>query len=166
MEFYRNIQRILILLIIIVILLLVSEVYEQYNKKYSHDKIYNDAEKASRIIGRPLMILGDPFKIMQKNICGNICIDMDGCPKCQVSVKGRIEDILPTFKADSHVIFVSCVLEYVDDIDKVWKELIRIGGTIDNIYVIPSGFCSRANNYKTKRIIKGIINGKLDFTTV
>jgi hypothetical protein len=166
MEFYRNMQKILVLLIIIVVLLLASEVYEQYNKKYSHERIYNEAEKSSRILGRPLMILGDPYKIMRKSICGNICIDMDGCPKCQVSVKGRMEDILPTMKADSHVIFVSCVLEYVDDIDKVWKELIRIAGTINNIYVIPTGFCSRMPEYKTKRIIKGVIDGKLDFTTV
>ncbi len=69
--------------------------------------------------------------------CGDECLDLTGCPNCEGirRYKGRAEDILPTLPGNSRVIFVSCVLSVVDDIDLVNKELFRIAGSPDNLFV-------------------------------
>lgn len=75
--------------------------------------------------------------------CGDVCIDMEGCSACEKSMEGKIEDILPTLKTDSFVIYISVVLEYVDDLEFVIKELERVSGGdlyvvfIDNLIDIP-----------------------------
>lgn len=90
--------------------------------------------------------------------CGDVCIDMEGCRACEKSIKGRIEDILPTLDTDSFVIYVSVVLEYVDDLEFVIKELERVsGGDLYVVYIdnIIDGPFDSYFDYKSKKTYKG-----------
>jgi hypothetical protein len=74
-------------------------------------------ERASAL-GRRLVVIGDPdaglhTRLMRAYGCGDVCVDLNGCPRCPVTVvaditKGPIADIAD----DSAVVFVSCVFEY------------------------------------------------------
>jgi len=92
-------------------------------------------------LGRPLLVIGDPEggfvnRALKDYDCGDECLDLTGCPSCPVvQHKGRAEDILPTLPANSRVIFVSCVLSYVDDIEAVKRELFRVAGSPENLFV-------------------------------
>lgn len=110
-------------------------------------KVFNMAMKKSIETGKQLMVIGDPYtgsyitkmynKIFGTYSCGDVCVDLTGCPKCSKQtdkIVGNIENILSNYKYNNFVIFVSCVLEYVDDIDFVISELYRVSG--GDLYVV------------------------------
>src|SRR5690606_6543626 len=64
-------------------------------------------------------------------------IDKNGCPACPVTIvadvtEGPIADIAD----DSAVVFVSCVLEYVQDLSAALREISRIAGSADNVFIV------------------------------
>ena len=62
---------------------------------------------------------------------------MHGCPKCQnVAAVDITRGPIAGLADDSAVVFVSCVLEYVADLQAARRELLRIAGTIDNIFLV------------------------------
>jgi hypothetical protein len=68
--------------------------------------------------------------------CGDVCVDMNGCETCTNGITTRIEDFLPTLENNSYVIFISVVLEYVDDLPAVIKDLERVsGGDLFVVYI-------------------------------
>ncbi|SFF11197.1 hypothetical protein SAMN02745121_06999 [Nannocystis exedens] len=99
------------------------------------------AERAAAL-GRRLVVIGDPdagmhTRLMRAYGCGDLCIDMNGCPKCPITVvaditKGQIADVAD----DSAVVFVSCVLEYVPDLSAALREISRMAGSPDNVFVV------------------------------
>jgi hypothetical protein len=171
-------QIILKILIIVVLILIINEIIQTYIRQIFRKKLFLEAENLSKILKRPLMVIGDPYNGIGSKFhgpaygCGDICLDITGCPKCNNGIKGRLEDKLSSFKSNSHVIYISCVLEYVDEIDKVWEELLRIAGTSKNIFMINvSGYCLTAylykeQNYKAKRVIHRIEDDKLIYTNI
>ena len=93
-------------------------------------------------LGRPLVVIGDPdggmhTRLMRAYGCGDVCVDMNGCPKCPVT---RTADItqgpIPGIADDSAVVFVSCVLEYVTDLQAALAEIARIAGKPDNVFIV------------------------------
>jgi hypothetical protein len=84
---------------------------------------FEAAARRAAETGRPLIVVGDPdagahTRLMRAYECGDLCIDLQGCPRCQVMkaadlTKGPIEGVAD----DSAVVFVSCVLEYVTDLE-------------------------------------------------
>jgi len=66
--------------------------------------------------------------------CGDVCIDLTGCPACPISIPANIEETIPLIEDDSVVVFVSCVLEYVNDVDAATAELMRIAGAEENLF--------------------------------
>lgn len=88
---------------------------------------YNDAMNAARALGRPLVVVGAPDGGITSGYgCGDVTVDI--CDSsCPTSMKADITRPLP-FAPNSVVIFVSCVLEYVDDYDAAMKELMRVSG--------------------------------------
>jgi hypothetical protein len=99
------------------------------------------AERASAL-GRRLVVVGDPdagmhTRLMRAYGCGDVCVDMNGCPKCPVTVvaditQGPIADVAD----DSAVVFVSCVLEYVTDLEAALREVARMAGSPDNVFIV------------------------------
>jgi hypothetical protein len=87
--------------------------------------------------GRPLVVVGAPDGGVTAGYdCGDVTIDLakSSCPVfMQVDITKKIP--LPD---NSCVVFVSCVLEYVDDFHTAWAELCRIsGGMVHVVRVEP-----------------------------
>jgi hypothetical protein len=99
------------------------------------------AERASAL-GRRLVVIGDPdagmhTRLMRAYGCGDVCVDMNGCPKCPVTVVADItEGPIADIADDSGVVFVSCVLEYVKDLEAALREIARIAGSADNVFIV------------------------------
>ncbi len=98
-------------------------------------KIYYEmALKKAMSEKRYLVVIGDPNGAFVSNGCGDVCVDIHGCA-CPVSITADITKPLP-LSADSAVVFVSCVLEYVDDIKAAYAEILRIAGSPENIFIV------------------------------
>ena len=69
--------------------------------------------------------------------CGDLCVDINGCPLCPVT---RTADItkgpVAGLANDSAVVFVSCVLEYVSDPESALGELRRMAGSPENLFIV------------------------------
>jgi hypothetical protein len=99
------------------------------------------AERATAL-GRRLVVIGDPdagmhTRLMRAYGCGDVCVDMNGCPGCPVTVVADItHGPVPDVADDSAVVFVSCVLEYVSDLNAALREIARIAGSPENVFVV------------------------------
>ncbi|MBL8970239.1 MAG: hypothetical protein JNK56_06655 [Myxococcales bacterium] len=101
---------------------------------------YDRAARRAATLHRPLVVVGDPdggahTRLYRAYGCGDLCVDLNGCPLCKVV---QVADItagpLPGIADDSAVVFVSCVLEYVGDAAAAVHELRRIAGSPDNLF--------------------------------
>jgi hypothetical protein len=108
---------------------------------------------------------------------GDVCIDINGCPqvadKPGRSIKADLKDVLPTLATNSAVIFISCVLEYVDDLPTIAAELERIsGGDLFIVNMEPHSLKTRyapnlGYSFPRKwRIINAPPNGRLQFVKI
>ena len=90
-------------------------------------RIFAEADRAATRLGRPLVVVGAPDMGPTKGPgCGDITVDI-GESSCPNFLKADITQRLP-FDDDSVVVFVSCVLEYVDDYESALAELRRVTG--------------------------------------
>jgi hypothetical protein len=64
---------------------------------------------------------------------GDFCLDINGC-SCKNSIKEDIYIFLKKQKSKSFIIFISCVLDYIDNIDLVFKEIKRVSD--DNFKIV------------------------------
>lgn len=104
-------------------------------------RAYNEAQQRARATGRQLVVVGDPdagfhTRVLPAYGCGDVCLDIEGCPSCDCSqavdlVSGRAD--VPD---DSAVVFVSCVLEYVSDPQAAMREIERMAGRPENIFIV------------------------------
>lgn len=103
-----------------------------FARRHARRAYYSRARERARELGLPLLVVGDPdtgyiTKYFGRDYgCGDVCTDLSGCPACAVRLPGRLEDVLPTLAAQSHVVFVSVTLEYVDDLPLCIRELERV----------------------------------------
>ena len=82
--------------------------------------------------------------------CGDICLDLYGCNKCQNQIKGDLLKELKKIKSNQYVIFESCVLEYIDKKyhNEILKELNRVsGGNYFFVRIKPYIFPSILSNF-------------------
>ena len=103
---------------------------------------YDQAARRAAALHRPLVVVGDPdagahTRLYRAYGCGDLCVDINGCPLCQVV---QVADItagpIPGIATDSAVVFVSCVLEYVEDAAAAVHELRRIAGSPENLFTV------------------------------
>jgi hypothetical protein len=98
-------------------------------------------ERASAL-GRRLVVIGDPdaglhTRLMRAYSCGDVCIDKNGCPACPVTIVADItQGPIDGVADDSAVVFVSCVLEYVQDLSPALLEISRMAGSADNVFIV------------------------------
>jgi len=98
--------------------------------------LYNRSRDRANRTGRPLVVVGAPSHGVVGNYpCGDYCVDLQGCSDCGAP-KRNVEHVggIP-LKKDSAVVFVSFTFEYCDDVDAAWREVARVGGSLDNIFV-------------------------------
>lgn len=102
-------------------------------RRWRRQETFAQAQARARALSRPLIVVGAPGgggvnQLLIDYGCGQLCLDLEGCDGCEASLAGRLEDTLPLLPSASAVVFVSCTLEYVDDIELVWRELRRVSG--------------------------------------
>lgn len=128
--------------------------------------LYAAALERAQATGKPLLVLGDPDGgIVDSTVgrsygCGDVCTDLTGCPRCPRGIPGRAEDVLPRLAPGSHVVFASCVLEYVDDVELVARELWRVsGGDLFVAHVEPASLAARLYPGARRRILSAPPDG-------
>jgi len=90
-----------------------------FYRNFRRANTYKKALQKSREVKKPLLVIGNPNSGFLGSIksyygCGDVCVDLVGCDKCEKSIKGDILDVLKNLPDNSHVIFESCVLEYIE----------------------------------------------------
>jgi len=105
-------------------------------------RAFEAAARRATALGRPLVVVGDPdagahTRLVRAYECGDVCIDLRGCPRCQVMQAADLTaGPVPGVADDSAVVFVSCVLEYVSDPAAALHELNRMAGSPDNLFLV------------------------------
>lgn len=104
-------------------------------------RLYDAALKRAVKTERQLVVVGDPNAGLHTRIipaygCGDICVDLEGCPACPTAVEADITKPIDGIEDDSVVVFCCCVLEYVDDIHAATAELNRIAGSSENLFLV------------------------------
>lgn len=95
--------------------------------------LFEQAKARARALGRPLVVVGAPDGGVTAGYgCGDYTIDL-APSTCPNSLQLDVTQPLP-FADDSCVVFVSCVLEYVNDADAALRQLQRIAGR--ELYVV------------------------------
>ncbi len=129
------------------------EVATACSRKLQRREVFRAAEERARITGKPLVVVGDPDNGAVNRFLGrdygegDVTVDITGCPGCRNGVRAKIEDYLPTLRDDSCVLFVSCVLEYVDggrgNVRQILREMDRVAGG-DRFLVTVQPYCLTA----------------------
>lgn len=132
------------ILMFITIICLVS-LSNSFDRRTRRSHIFKLAKMRSQQVGKKLLVIGDPDNgIMNKYFgrdygCGDECIDLAGCSKCKSFTKGDVCKMIKLYPSDSHVIFISCVLEYIDSdkLEDLYDELLRVSGK--DLFVVSVG---------------------------
>jgi hypothetical protein len=100
------------------------------------------AQARAQATHRKLVVIGNPSggahtRLIQAYGCGDVCVDLVGCDGCAQSITADITQGVPGIRSDSAVVFVSCVLEYVNDPQAAYREILRMAGSPDNIWIVP-----------------------------
>jgi hypothetical protein len=120
----------LIILLVIIFTIGIIKIY--YSNIIIQKKIlYNIAKRRSIELNKPLIVIGAPFD--KEYGCGDICIDLNGCKGCDISIKNKVENELVKYKTNSYVIYECGVLEVVDNLN-VLNEMYRVAGGKENIF--------------------------------
>jgi len=128
LEYINNLNiyyKTLIILIIYEILLMIKR---KMNRRY----LYKKAQKRAREQNKKLLVIGDPYNGLASITtgidydCGDLCIDVTGCELCKNKLKSRLEDAIQTINLNEYVMYISCVLEYVDDLPLILNYLNKI----------------------------------------
>ena len=103
-------------------------------------KLFKKAQKRARVTNKKLLIIGDPYNGVASIStgadyhCGDLCIDLTGCPKCTNSIKAKLEDVISEIDLSKYVIYISGVLEYVDELPKILSYLNKVDRK--NIFIV------------------------------
>jgi hypothetical protein len=94
---------------------------------YHRNTLYRQAARCAAALGRPLVVIGAPDRGTTNGPGqGDLVIDI-APSQCSNSIQADICHEIP-LPDDCCVVFVSCVLEYVDDIDAALSEILRVSG--------------------------------------
>jgi hypothetical protein len=128
---------------IVIISIFIYTAIHAFLRNSNRSTLYKLAQKRSQKTKRKLIVIGDPNNGKYSRLmgaaygCGDICIDLSGCPKCKNGKIGDATEELRKIPSNSAVIFISCVLEYVDNIEELITEIYRVGGNdSQNIFVV------------------------------
>lgn len=102
---------------------------------------YRAANERAVTLQRRLVVVGDPdagfhTRMWRAYGCGDVCVDLNGCPQCPVTVVADVTKRVAELEDDSSVVFVSCVLEYVDNMQAAMAEILRIAGARENVFLV------------------------------
>jgi hypothetical protein len=131
--------------IILFIIIFSYELFYTFKRHHKRLKMYKKAKKRSKKLNKKLIVIGDPYNGIACRIfsrfyktygCGDETVDLTGAPKCPNGIKNDIYKYLKSKPSNYGVIFVSCVLEYIDNINDTIKELYRVSGSSKNLFIV------------------------------
>ena len=120
----------------------IAEGVAAWSRFDARSRLFLQAARRAQSLQRTLVVIGDPdggaaTRLLRAYDCGEVCVDAKGCPMCPVT---KVADItagpVPGISSNSAVVFVSCVLEYVGDLPAALREILRIAGDFENIYIV------------------------------
>lgn len=99
------------------------------------------AQARATAAGKRLVVVGAPgaglhTRILPAYGCGDVCVDLEGCPTCPVSETVDLVTGHTTVPDGSAVVYVSCVLEYVSDPIAAMREILRMAGDPSNVFLV------------------------------
>ena len=124
----------------IILFIIIYEIAICILRKIKRRKLYKQAQERALLTGKKLLVIGDPYNgIASKTTgcdygCGDLCLDLTGCPNCPKSIKGRLEDNIKELELEKYVVYISCVLEYVDDLPLIMDYLDKMNQ--DDLFVV------------------------------
>lgn len=134
---------------------------------------FKKATDLAASLGRPLVVVGAPrggahTRLIEAYGCGDVCVDLVGCGSCPTSIQVDLatQRVGPVAD-DSAVVFVSCVLEYVPDVQSAWREILRMAGDPSRIVLVnvqPWSFTAAL--YPGARHTVAIVDGRLEASPV
>jgi hypothetical protein len=99
-----------------------------WRRRSLRQKTYELAAAEAKRLGRPLVVVGAPDGGVTSGYgCGDVTVDIVRSESCPNPLVADVTKPLP-FADNSVVVFVSCVLEYVDNADAALAELCRASG--------------------------------------
>lgn len=106
--------------------------------------VFAEAQAKAVRTGRPLLVVGDPDTGAHTSLaraygCGHVCIDMTGCPACPHGIKTVLGEEAIPLESNHYVVYVSCTLELVENLPAAWKEIQRVAGSPENIFLVCIG---------------------------
>jgi len=128
------------IIISVILLIIVYEVTIAISRKVNRRKVFAMAKRRALTTGLPLLVIGDPYNgIMSISTgadygCGDSCLDLTGCPLCQIGIKGKLEDKIVELDLNKYIVFISCVLEYTDDLPLIVKYLNAMNP--ENLFIV------------------------------
>lgn len=114
-------------------------------RRFSERKrVFTQAKARAAALRRPLLVIGDPdtgahTMWLRAYDCGDVCLDMTGCPKCAKGLAVTLGEQPIPLPANSHVVYISCVMELVDRLNPAWQEVLRVAGGEANVFMTPIG---------------------------
>lgn len=103
-------------------------------RRYERGRVFALARAEASKLGLPLVVVGSPDGGVTAGYgCGDVTVDLAPSSTCPSFVQADITKSIP-LPTNSCVVFVSCVLEYVDDLQAAWNELCRVSG--GRVYVV------------------------------
>ncbi len=152
---------VLLLCIVCVYWAVISDIFARPARRR---KYYEQAVNHAKTTGKRLLVVGDPeagnllTRVLNTTLgnygYGDICIDLySEDPRVK---RIGLAEYLAGCKANSHVIFISCVLEFVDDLENVIQELDRVSGGSANQFIVFVKYHNVSSYYdgKHNRILK------------
>lgn len=109
------------------------------HRRWERQALYESAYNKSLATNKSLLVIGDPdtgvinYWLGRDYGCGDLCLDLTGCPQCNNSLQGNLEELLPQFESGKYVVYISCTLEYVQNMTNI-PHLWRI--SYGDIYVV------------------------------
>ena len=113
------------MLLIVLVVIILYEIIIMLIRKIKRRILFKQAKQRAKLTGKKLLVIGDPYNGLASKTtgcdygCGDICLDLTGCPNCPKTLKGKLEEHISKINLNEHVVFISCVLEYVDDLDYI-----------------------------------------------
>jgi hypothetical protein len=158
-------------LVIGLLAILLNEFIHGFIRQKYRTKIFKLAQQKAISSSKQLVVFGDPYYgfgsrfynlFMDGYGCGDETVDLTGAPNCPNGIKSDILEYLKTQKSNEKIIFISCVLEYIDPIEPVVNEIMRVAGSIDNVFIVTVNEFSLALHLKHHNLLLTIITCNSD----